>query len=209
VCAKNHPDRLSRLATIHQRYRQTDRRTDFLWHRPRPNGRPKTLKINTISDALCLLKITQLTPRNEHTVAAPSEQHLTFKCAECKNTVSLNFDFSSTSQIFTFNILAYSVTLFSFTRGRHAHKFEIFTITVTTLHLQLISIFNHWPKTILSFTRGRHLCNFHSPGGATFSTVIRQGAPLKFRFSAFLKCPHPKAPTLISDPASLTNIPYT
>jgi len=24
VCAKNHPDRLSRLATIHQRYRQTD-----------------------------------------------------------------------------------------------------------------------------------------------------------------------------------------
>ena len=30
VCAKNHPDRLSRLATIHQRYR----RTDFLWHRP-------------------------------------------------------------------------------------------------------------------------------------------------------------------------------
>ena len=28
VCAKNHPDRLSRLATIHQRYRQTDRRTD-------------------------------------------------------------------------------------------------------------------------------------------------------------------------------------
>ena len=98
---------------------------------------------------------------------------------------------------------------FSFTRGCHAHKFEIFTITVTTLHLQLISIFNHWPKTILSFTRGRHLCNFNSPGGATFSTVIRQGAPLKFRFSAFLKCPHPKAPTLISDPASLTNIPYT
>ena len=36
VCAKNHPDCLSRLATIHQRYR----RTDFLWHRPRPNGRP-------------------------------------------------------------------------------------------------------------------------------------------------------------------------
>jgi len=42
VCAKNHPDRLSRLATIHQRYRRTDGRTDFLWHRPRPNGRPKT-----------------------------------------------------------------------------------------------------------------------------------------------------------------------
>ena len=45
VCAKNHPDRLSRLATIHQRYRQTDRqtdgRTDFLWNRPGPNGRPK------------------------------------------------------------------------------------------------------------------------------------------------------------------------
>ena len=41
VCAKNHPDRLSRLATVHQRYRQTDGRTDFLWHRPRPNGRPK------------------------------------------------------------------------------------------------------------------------------------------------------------------------
>ena len=57
---------------------------------------------------------------------------------------------------------------FSFTRGHHTHKF-IFTITVTTLHLQLISIFNHWPKTILSFTRGRHLCNFNSPGGATFS----------------------------------------
>jgi len=51
VCAKNHPDRLSRLATIHQRYRrtdgQTDGQTDFLWHRPRPNGRPKNeLKIN-------------------------------------------------------------------------------------------------------------------------------------------------------------------
>jgi len=28
VCAKNHPNRLSRLATIHQRYRQTDRQTD-------------------------------------------------------------------------------------------------------------------------------------------------------------------------------------
>ena len=28
VCAKNHPDRLSRLATIHQRYRRTDGRTD-------------------------------------------------------------------------------------------------------------------------------------------------------------------------------------
>ena len=28
VCAKNHPDRLSRLATIHQRYRRTDRQTD-------------------------------------------------------------------------------------------------------------------------------------------------------------------------------------
>ena len=28
VCAKNHPDRLSRFATIHQRYRQTDRQTD-------------------------------------------------------------------------------------------------------------------------------------------------------------------------------------
>ena len=139
-------------------------------------------------------------------MAAPGEQHL--KVLNAK-TVSLNFAFSSTSQILTFNISTYSVTVFSFTRGRHSHKFEIFTITVTTLHLQLISIFNHWPKTILSFTRGRHLCNFHSPGGATFSTVIRQGAPLKFRFSAFLKCPHPKAPTLISDPASLTNIPYT
>jgi len=34
VYAKNHVDRLSRLATIHQRYRQTDRQTDFLWHRP-------------------------------------------------------------------------------------------------------------------------------------------------------------------------------
>jgi len=44
VCAKNHPDRLSRLATIHQRYRQTDGRTDgfpvaMAW----PNGRPKTV----------------------------------------------------------------------------------------------------------------------------------------------------------------------
>jgi len=28
VCAKNHPDRLSRLATIHHRYRRTDGRTD-------------------------------------------------------------------------------------------------------------------------------------------------------------------------------------
>jgi len=28
VSAKNHPDRLSRLATIHQRYRRTDGRTD-------------------------------------------------------------------------------------------------------------------------------------------------------------------------------------
>ena len=28
VCAKNHPDRLSRLATIHQRYRRTEGRTD-------------------------------------------------------------------------------------------------------------------------------------------------------------------------------------
>ena len=28
VCAKNHPDRLSRLATIHQRYRRTDGQTD-------------------------------------------------------------------------------------------------------------------------------------------------------------------------------------
>ena len=88
---------------------------------------------------------------------------------------------------------AYSVTVFSFTRGRHDHKFEIFTITVTTLQLQLISIFNHWPKTILSFTRGRHLCNFHSPGGAIFSTVIRQGAPLKFIFSVFKMSP-PKSP---------------
>ena len=37
VSAKNHPDRLSRLATIHQRYRQTDRQTDFLWHRSAKN----------------------------------------------------------------------------------------------------------------------------------------------------------------------------
>ena len=28
MCAKNHPDRLSRLATIHQRYRRTDGQTD-------------------------------------------------------------------------------------------------------------------------------------------------------------------------------------
>jgi len=105
----------------------------------------KTLKINT-SDTLCLLKITQLTPRNEHTVAAPSEQHLTFKCAECKNTVSLNFDFSSSSQIFTFNMSAYSVTLFSFTRGRHAHKFEIFTITVTSSSRMRV-IYHNWSAT--------------------------------------------------------------
>ena len=91
VCAKNHPDRLSRLATIHQRYRQTDRRTDFLWHRPRPNGLPKTLKINTISDALCLLKITQLTPRNEHTVAAPTEQHLSVLNAKTQFPLILLF----------------------------------------------------------------------------------------------------------------------
>jgi len=31
------------LATIHQRYRRTDGQTDFLWHRPGPNGRPKTV----------------------------------------------------------------------------------------------------------------------------------------------------------------------
>ena len=35
----------------------------------------KNQHVNTISDAPCLLKITQLTPRNEHTVAAPGEQH--------------------------------------------------------------------------------------------------------------------------------------
>jgi len=29
VCAKNHPDRLSRLATIHQRYRRTDERISY------------------------------------------------------------------------------------------------------------------------------------------------------------------------------------
>ena len=29
VCAKNHPDRLSRLATIHQRYRRTDGRISY------------------------------------------------------------------------------------------------------------------------------------------------------------------------------------
>ena len=29
VCAKDHPDRLSRLATIHQRYRQTDGRISY------------------------------------------------------------------------------------------------------------------------------------------------------------------------------------
>jgi len=48
VCAKNHPDRLSRLATIHQRYRRTDGRTDFLWHRPRPNGRPKNCAVSML-----------------------------------------------------------------------------------------------------------------------------------------------------------------
>ena len=30
VCAKNHPDRLSRLATIHQRYRRTDGRISYV-----------------------------------------------------------------------------------------------------------------------------------------------------------------------------------
>jgi len=29
VCAKNHPDRLSRLATIHQRYRRMDGRISY------------------------------------------------------------------------------------------------------------------------------------------------------------------------------------
>ena len=29
VCAKNHPDRLSRLATIYQRYRRTDGRISY------------------------------------------------------------------------------------------------------------------------------------------------------------------------------------
>jgi len=29
VCAKNDPDRLSRLATIHQRYRRTDGRISY------------------------------------------------------------------------------------------------------------------------------------------------------------------------------------
>jgi len=29
LCAKNHPDRLSRLATIHQRYRRTDGRISY------------------------------------------------------------------------------------------------------------------------------------------------------------------------------------
>jgi len=29
VCAKNHPDRLSRLATIHQRYTRTDGRISY------------------------------------------------------------------------------------------------------------------------------------------------------------------------------------
>jgi len=29
VCAKNHPDHLSRLATIHQRYRRTDGRISY------------------------------------------------------------------------------------------------------------------------------------------------------------------------------------
>ena len=29
VCEKNHPDRLSRLATIHQRYRRTDGRISY------------------------------------------------------------------------------------------------------------------------------------------------------------------------------------
>jgi len=34
VCAKNHPHRLSRLATDRRTDRRTDRQTDFLWHRP-------------------------------------------------------------------------------------------------------------------------------------------------------------------------------
>jgi len=54
VCAKNHPDRLSRLATIHQCYR----RTDFLWHRPRPNGRPKTRSRPTCRPTPTLQKST-------------------------------------------------------------------------------------------------------------------------------------------------------
>ena len=51
MCAKNHRDRLSRLATIHQRYR----RTDFLWHRPRPNGRPKMKNKNLHFPYTCLI----------------------------------------------------------------------------------------------------------------------------------------------------------
>jgi len=87
---------------------------------------------------------------------------------------------------------------------RNIHDYSNHFALTVNFHFQSL-----WPETILSFTRGRHLCNFHSPGGATLLTVIRQGAPIKFQFSAFLKCPHPKAPTLISDPANLTNIPYT
>jgi len=34
VCAKNHPHRLSRLATDRRTDGRTDRQTDFLWHRP-------------------------------------------------------------------------------------------------------------------------------------------------------------------------------
>jgi len=49
VCAKNHPDRLSRLATIHQRYRRTDRQTDFLWHRPDLTVGQKARYINTLT----------------------------------------------------------------------------------------------------------------------------------------------------------------
>ena len=85
VCAKNHPDRLSRLATIHQRYRQTDRRTDgfpvaMAW----PNGRPKTThrwqtndpchKAKTIRVAVSfgilrkrlLLQLASLLPQNKY-----------------------------------------------------------------------------------------------------------------------------------------------
>jgi len=45
VCAKNHPDRLSRLATIHQRYRRTDGRISYgigldltVGQKPQSNG---------------------------------------------------------------------------------------------------------------------------------------------------------------------------
>ena len=57
MCAKNHPDCLSRLATVHQRYRQTDRQTDFLWHRPDLSVGQKSMLQSAPKHVIFILKI--------------------------------------------------------------------------------------------------------------------------------------------------------